>query len=427
MASSSALQKEYLRLLEGRAGLPEGFRCATQGIRFFPRQRKVSESMAMNLSLIMLEEETPSFGAVFTRNRFPGAPVTIGRERLERPTILGVLINNKISNVCTPNGREEATHLLGTLGGLLKAPSDSLFVASTGIIGWDLPVAEMDACMPNLVKALSPGSILPVAQGIMTTDSFPKVRRAAVGNGSLVGIAKGAGMIEPHMATLLCFLCTDVAVERVELRESLAWCVERSLNRISIDSDQSTSDMALLFSSRRKRPVEAGEFRQALYNVLSGLAQDIVRNAEGIGHVIRVRVDRGRDEAVATGVGKAIVNSPLVKTAIFGNDPNVGRIVCAIGDYLGNADQQLDIASVVVRMGGIEIFKGGCFLLDPEKEEELSRYLKSCALDTTLKGYPQHGRSVEIEVTLDGSSPAVEVLGSDLSYEYVRENADYRS
>jgi glutamate N-acetyltransferase/amino-acid N-acetyltransferase len=261
----------------------------------------------------------------------------------------------------------------------------------------------------------------------MTTDAFPKVRRASAGNCSIVGVAKGAGMIEPNMGTLLCFLCTDAAVKREKLREHLAWCVERSLNRISVDSDQSTSDTAILMSSGRKGPVDEEEFRRGLLEVLSGLAFDIVRNAEGIGHVMRVHVSQASDEATALAVGKAIINSPLVKTAVFGNDPNVGRIVSAIGDYMGNAGRPLDSARVVVRLGGEEIFGGGCFRLDADKERRLAAYLKDRALDTRRVPWPQHDKTVDIEVSLDGRSPAVEVLGSDLSYDYVKENADYRS
>ena len=381
----------------------------------------------MNLSLLLLEKETPDFGAVFTRNKFPGAPVLIGRERLARPTVRGVLVNNKISNVCTQNGYGDARGLLNQLGRLVGTTGENLFTASTGIIGWELPVREMQASLPDLVSRLDPSSILPMARAIMTTDAFPKVRRAAVGGGSIVGIAKGAGMIEPNMATLLCFLCTDCAVDRERLREDLAWCVERSLNRISIDGDQSTSDTAILLSSGVRGRADRTEFREGLLTVLTGLAFDIVRNGEGTGHVLRVGVQHARDEAIALGVARAIANSPLVKTAIFGNDPNVGRIVSAIGDFLGNAEERLDGRRVMVRMGGEEIFSGGCFRLDAEKEERLSAYLKIRALDTKRIPWPQHDRTVDIEVTLDGSSPLVEILGSDLSYDYVKENADYRS
>jgi glutamate N-acetyltransferase/amino-acid N-acetyltransferase len=420
-------ETEYLDALARRAVLPAGFRCAVRELSFFPRERESATPLKMNLSLLLLDRETRDFGAVFTRNLFPGAPVLIGRSRLDRPATRGVLVNNRISNVCTPRGIQDANGLLDRLGALTGASGEDFFSASTGIIGWELPVTEMHGSLPGLVDGLAGTSILPMARAIMTTDAFPKVRAAAAGSGRIVGIAKGAGMIEPNMATLLCFLCTDVAVPRERLREDLAWCVQRTLNRLSIDGDQSTSDTAILFSSGLKGPADPGVFRAALLDVLSGLAFDIVRNGEGVGHALRVRVERASDEATGLGIARAVVNSPLVKTAVFGNDPNVGRIVSAIGDYLGNTGGALDGSRTVVRMGGEEVFAGGCFRLDAEKERRLSEYLRGRAFDTKRIPWPQHDRTVDIEIVLDGRSPAVEVLGSDLSYDYVRENADYRS
>jgi glutamate N-acetyltransferase/amino-acid N-acetyltransferase len=417
----------YLRDLAARAALPEGFRAATTAIRFLPAERSVGEPLPMNLSLILLDRDTESFAGVFTRNRFPGAPVLIGRERLARPSMRGVLVNTKVSNVCAPQGRRDAEGLLESLGGLLGVPADGFFPASTGIIGWSLPVKEMKAALPVLVKGLQPDTILPIARAIMTTDSFAKVRSVQVGKGTVVGIAKGAGMMEPNMATMLCFICTDVAVERERLKEDLLWCADRSLNRISVDGDQSTSDMAIAFSSGRKPAVGAGELRSALLEVLSGLAADIVRNGEGAGHVVRIRVKGARDEAAAAGIGKAVANSPLVKSAIFGNDPNVGRIVSAIGDHLGNHGIEADTRAVAIRLGGTEIFSRGAFRLDAVKEKALSSYLKEMGYDPKVKGYPQHEGTVDIDIEMGGGSPAVEILGTDLSYEYVRENADYRS
>jgi glutamate N-acetyltransferase/amino-acid N-acetyltransferase len=421
-------ESDYLEALEARSGLPEGFQSATTTIRFFPAERNLDTPLSMNLSLILLERETESFGAVFTSNRFAGAPVLIGRNRIQERATRGVLINNKISNVCSPGAGENAEKLLSGLGTLLGVSGRSFFTASTGIIGWRLPLREMEEALPSLVKGVGPGSILPVARAIMTTDSFPKVRKAAVGRGSIVGIAKGAGMIEPNLATLLCFICTDVEVEREKLREDLAWCVQRSLNRISVDGDQSTSDMALLFSSGRRGKADPVVFRRALLSVLTALSEDIVRNAEGAGHVMRVRVVGAADQMIAAGAAKAVVNSPLVKTAVFGNDPNVGRIVSALGDYFGNNGISLDTAAVVIRMGGIDIFSNGAFRLDSGKEEALSSYLRQAGFDPAIKGYPRHDRIVEIEILLNGGSPhTVEMLGTDLSHQYVSENADYRS
>jgi len=420
-------ESDYLQELEARSALPEGFRCSAAPLSFFPRERSVEKPLPMNVSLILLEKETRDFAAVFTSNRFPGAPVVIGRRRLQEPAIRGILINNKISNVGTLHGEKEAETLLASLAGLLRVPAERFFAASTGIIGWELPVAEMTAALPGLVAGLRTDSILPVARAIMTTDAFPKVRRSTVGRGAIVGIAKGAGMIEPNMATLLCFLCTDCAVPRDQLREDLAWCVRGTLNRISVDGDQSTSDSTILLSSGARGPVEREDFRRGLREVLSGLAFDIMRNAEGVGHVMRVRVARAADEAEAAAVARAVANSPLVKTAIFGNDPNVGRIVSAVGDYMGNAGKALDIARMRVRMGGEEIFGGGSFRLDAAKEDRLNLYLRERAFTTPRVPWPQHDRTVDIDIELNDASPVVEVLGSDLSCDYVRENADYRS
>jgi len=424
---SFSSESEYVKELEARSVLPEGFRCATASIEFLPGERSVSKPLPMNLALILLDRPSSDFAAVFTRNLFPGAPVLVDRRRLSEEAIRGILINNKISNVCVPHGEDDVEALLGALGALLGAQPREFFAASTGIIGWSLPRKEMEAALPRLVAGLDHRSILPVARAIMTTDAFPKVRRAAVGNGTVVAIAKGAGMIEPNMATMLCFICTDVAMPREALREDLAWCVERSLNRISVDSDQSTSDTAILLSSAKRPAAGREEFRRGLMEVLSGLAFDIVRNAEGVGHVLRVRVTGGKNESVAVSVARAIVNSPLVKTAIFGNDPNVGRIVSAVGDYMGNAGETFDPASMTVRLGGIDIFAGGSFRLTTETEEKLSAYLKDRSLDTRRPPWPQHDRTVDVEVALGASSASAEVLGSDLSYDYVRENADYRS
>ena len=417
----------YLKDLASRSALPEGFKASTAAIRFIPEERSVGEPLPMNLTLILLDRPTPDFAAVFTRNAFPGAPVLIGRERLAEPAARGVLVNTKISNVRAPNGKPDAEGLLDSLGELVGAPARELFAASTGIIGWKLPVKDMRAALPSLVKGLQAGTILPAARAIMTTDSFPKVRSAAVGSGSIVGIAKGAGMMEPNMATMLCFICTDLAVGREQLREDLRWCVERTLNRISVDGDQSTSDMAIALSSGRKPAAAAADFRRALLEVLSGLAGDIVRNGEGAAHVVRIRVSGAQSEAAAADIGKAVANSPLVKTAIYGNDPNVGRIVSAIGDHLGNRGLSADTEALTIRLGGTEIFSRGAFRLDSEKERALSGYLREMGFDPTVKGYPKHDGTVDIDIDMGGGSPAVEILGTDLSYEYVRENADYRS
>lgn len=425
--ASYASADEYLAEIESRAALPEGFRVSTASVTFRPAEREVPRPLAMNLALILLDRATSEFAAVYTANRFPGAPVAIGRDHPRSTAVRGVLINNKIANVCTPSGRADAERLLGALGRELGEPAEAFLPASTGIIGWRLPVAEMEAALPGLARGARGGSLVPVARAIMTTDRFPKVRSRAVGPGTLVGVAKGAGMIEPNLGTLLCFLCTDVTLGHGELGAAFSWAVDRTLNRISVDGDQSTSDMAVLLSSGARGPADPAAFREALREVLAELAADIVRNGEGTSHVIRVSVTGADDEATAAGVGKAVVNSPLVKTAVCGNDPNVGRLAGAIGDWAATAAPRLDPATVAVRLGGVEVLAGGSFRLDAHKEERLSAYLRRAAFDPAARGFPAHDRTVDIEVSLGGGPGAAVVLGSDLSAEYVRENADYRS
>ena len=421
-------ERDYLSDLKDRAVLPSGFRVAAVPISFFPTERAVSDPLKMNLSLIALDKPTGSFAAVFTRNAFPGAPVKIGRRRLsEAKAVSGVLINNKISNVCAEGGEEDAEEILSVLGKSLGVPRESLFPASTGIIGWRLPKKEMKEAIPELTAALDSGTLPELARAIMTTDAFPKIRSAAVGSGVVTAVAKGAGMIEPNMATMLCFIMTDITVSRDDFRRALNAAVDAGFNSISVDGDQSTSDTVLAFSSCQKDGVPYESFANALKSVCVQLAEDIVRNGEGVHHVIKVKISGALDDAEAKRAGKAIVNSPLVKTAVFGNDPNVGRLISALGDDFGNHGALPDPEKVTVSLGGRTVFRSGSFVLDEECERFLSQYLKLRQINPGEKRYPEHENCVEIEISLgDGDGRAV-VVGADLTYDYVKENADYRS
>ncbi len=420
-------EKEYLAELEKRATLPKGFLVSTESLRFYPLEREVKEPLSMNLSLIVTEKPTPLFGAVFTRNAFPGAPVLIGRSKISSEYFRGVIINNKIANVRARGGVEDAKRVVYELSRILKEREEYFFPSSTGIIGWRIPVEEMIKTLPKLVEGLNNRSLLPIARAIMTTDSFPKLRSERVGDGIIVGIAKGAGMIEPNMGTMLSYILTDIAMDREFLREALSSCVERSFNRISIDGDQSTSDTAMVISSGIRARVSEQVFYEKLLSVCKKLAEDIVRNGEGVGHVIEVTVRNAGNKSLAKEVGKAIINSPLVKTAIFGNDPNVGRFISSVGDFLGNRGVTVEADKVKIAVGEEVVFERGYFSLDVDKEKRLVEYLKSCFLDPESKGYPRHDRKVEIVVDLGMKEGMAVVIGADLTYQYVKENADYRS
>ncbi len=391
----------------------------------------------MTLTLIALDKPAADFAAMFTKNAFPGAPVIVGRQRLGEPALGAIIINNKISNVCAPGGVEASEKICAETGRLLGLPATAVLPSSTGVIGWGLPVDSMIAALPKVVASLAAGSVLPAAEGIVTTDLYPKVRSATVGAGRIVGMAKGAGMIEPNMATMLVYILTDIAMPRAELRDTLKRAVDKSFNHISVDSDTSTSDTVALVSSSQVPCTDIAAFENALGQVCRDLAEDVVRNGEGVRHVIRAEIKNTASAELACALGKAIINAPLFKCAVAGNDPNVGRLVQAIGKYVGAYAPDTDLSKLRASIGGIEIFANGSFQLNPEKETALVAHLKGSELYASAPpkdgvfapsvDFPPHERCVEIVVDLGLGAAGATVFGGDLTHEYVSENADYRS
>jgi glutamate N-acetyltransferase/amino-acid N-acetyltransferase len=419
--------EDYLADLDKRSALPLGFRTATVDLTFRPVERPVPQPLPMRLNLLVLDEPTAAFAGMFTRNAFPGAPVLLGRELLPKPLTRGVLINNKVANVGGPTALEDAKALQTAAAAAIGCAPEQLFVASTGIIGWSLPVNDMKPALSPLAAGLQSKSALPLARGIMTTDAWPKVRSKSLFGGRIVVLGKGAGMIEPNLATMLVYIMTDLQVSRSALRSLLPRVVAQSFNAISVDSDQSTSDMVLAFSSQRVPCPDPSAFEKALAEICRELAQDIVRNGEGTAHVIEARVTGAKDEASARLAAKAIVNSPLVKTAIFGNDPNVGRLLSSVGDAFGNAGLALAPKALKLNIAGVTVFENGAFRLDPEAEAQLSKAFSAAAQPEKKNGFPRHEQNVVLSLDLGQGRAAATVWGSDLSYEYIRENADYRS
>jgi glutamate N-acetyltransferase/amino-acid N-acetyltransferase len=421
--------------LTTQAALPAGFRVGTTRFDFMPRE--APKPAKMTLTLIALDRPTEDFAVMFTKNAFPGAPVIVGRQRLQEPTLGAVIVNNKVSNVCASGGVEASERVCAETSRLLSISAKQILPSSTGVIGWGLPVIEMSGALPKVVAALTAESIMPAAEGIVTTDLYPKVRSAAVGGGRIVGIAKGAGMIEPNLATMLVYLLTDLVVPRAELRAMLSRVVDGSFNSISIDSDTSTSDTVALISSSQVPCPDLAAFEKALGVVCRDLAEDVVRNGEGVRHVIRVSVRNAVTAGLARALGKAILNAPLFKCAVAGNDANVGRLVQAIGKYVGASAPETDLSKLKLKLGGIEIFANGVFQLNPEKEAALSAHLRHAELYQSAPpkdgvfvppiDFPPHERCVEIEVDVGNGTAASTVFGGDLTHEYVSENADYRS
>lgn len=420
-------QASYEAWIDRTCPLPRGFRVSTSSLTFVPDERPTLEPYRMNMSVLLADEPTDMFAGMCTRNAVAGAPVIIARDMLERETAQGVVVNNRISNVCAPGGVDDAYRVQHAAADALGCSASQLFPVSTGIIGWKLPVEPMIQTLPSVCEGLDRGTARDFAAGIMTTDRYPKLVHARVGNGSILGIAKGAGMVEPDLATMLVFIMTDIQVDRTPLRSMFSSAVDASFNRISIDSDQSTSDMVLVFSSGLAGRVDESLFADALDEVCISLAKHVVRNGEGTSHVMQVRVRGLSSEAACRAAGKAIVNSPLVKTAVYGNDPNVGRIVGALGNYLSHAGIHTDLDQLEIRIAGELVFSQGCFHLDREKEITLSSYLSQAAMNPRLRGYPQHDLCVDVSVDFGAGAAESIVWGSDLSDEYVHENADYRT
>ena len=434
-------EQEYLDALDARGALPAGFRLATTQTQFIPAELPADEARPQDirLSLILLDQPSDAVAAVTTRNLVVGAPVEIVREAIAtRRPVQGVVINNRVANVAAPEGRATAEAVLGAVAAAADIAPELLLAASTGVIGWGLPAAELCGAAPALVSGLGTTTGVDVARAIMTTDAYPKLRSARTAAGHrVVGVAKGAGMIEPNMGTMLAFLMTDAPASRDELQEILGEAVATSFNAVSVDGDQSTSDMALLLSSAPAAEPGDPDLADSVREVCDGLAEDLVRNGEGTHHVMRIRA-RGMADALA--LAKAVGNSPLVKSAVFGNDPNVGRILAAAGDHLGN--RGVATGTLHVAVGGTPLVADGQLQLNPQRERELHAYLSEAAFDAS-NGYPPHHRTVDIDIEYHPSRGAggaagggaaaggdgwpARVFAADLSYDYVRENADYRS
>jgi glutamate N-acetyltransferase/amino-acid N-acetyltransferase len=328
--------------------------------------------------------------------------VIVGRKRIAAGGPLHALvINNKVSNVCAGgDGVGNAEQVCEAVAQALDLPggSDTVLPSSTGVIGWRLPAKELaEDLAPKAVANLQSGSALEAAQAICTTDRYPKVRSKTLSCGArIVGIAKGAGMIEPNMATMLSYIMTDATIPKARLQEMLAKAVDQSYNSISVDGDESTSDTVALVASNQVKDTDEAEFEQALQAVCKGLSADIVRNGEGTGHVMRVEISNMPGTSHdARRLGRHIVNSPLFKCAVSGNDPNTGRLAAAIGSYMGKFKNDENVKEMELTLGGRVIFSNGKFVLEGDEVElELSDHMEDAQFNEH-SDYPPHQKFVE--------------------------------
>lgn len=365
------------------------------------------------LDLALIYSQHPCFAAgAFTTNKLCAAPVIVCRERINNP-IHAILINATNANAATGKlGYDNAKILTKELAKLLSIDENSVLMASTGIIGVQLPVEKMKNSLPVLVGNLSveAGALLPKA--IMTTDTFPKQYaisfETSTGTYTMAGIAKGAGMIAPNMATLLCFVVTDFPMEQMQLQKLFYESVNISLNAITIDGDMSTNDTAIILSpafQSKHNENDIKTFKEALDLMMKKLAYLIVSDAEGATKCVTIKVIHAANDNDAKKAAKSIAESLLVKTAMFGNDPNWGRIACAAG-YSG---AELHEEKLSIYFDEIPLFKNG----EPVEydKEKLIHILKK--------------REYTITVDFGIGNSQFEYLTSDLSYDYVKINAEY--
>lgn len=379
----------------------------------------IKASGRRDLSLIVSDQ--PATGAaVYTTNRVQGAPIGVCRAHLADGRAQAVIINSGIANVCNGEvGHVDAVRMCELAAAELELQTQDVLVCSTGVIGVPLPMEKIESGIPRVVAALTDGGGTQAAEAMMTTDTVAKHAAVEVdldGTTVTVGaVAKGAAMICPNLATMLSVVTTDAAVPSTQLQALLGRAVDRSFNCCTVDGDMSTSDTVILLANGAAMGGIEGvaELSSAAHETLAGALERVCRtmaramaaDGEGASKLITVHVRGGRTEAEARQVGLSVANSNLVKTAAFGNDPNWGRILCAVG-YAG---VEIDPGAVEVSLCGTPIYAGGA----------------GVAHDADALSAAMKAEEIDIDVDLQTGAAAIEIFTCDLTYEYVRLNAEY--
>jgi glutamate N-acetyltransferase/amino-acid N-acetyltransferase len=371
-----------------------------------------------DLALIFSEVPASTVG-MFTTNKIKAAPVKLAMKRLYgQKNCQAIIINSGNANACTgQEGMKHAREMTAKTAGALGISPDLVHVSSTGVIGVQLPIKKISRAIPDLVRSMSPRSLADTASAIMTTDSFPKVisKKVRIGKrtGTIVGITKGAGMICPNMATMLCYILTDISISSTLMERALKEAVDRSFNRLAVDNDMSTNDSVFAMANGllgndpiKRSSKEYKEFRGTLSGLTYDLAKMIARDGEGATKLIEVIVKGAKSETDADKVARAISGSMLVKTAVYGNDPNWGRIVAAAGYSGVNINEN----KIDIYIGRVKVMGNG---VGTYREKLASRALQN--------------KTVIITVDLGSGDKMVRALSCDLTEKYIAINAEYRT
>ncbi|MFZ2950419.1 MAG: bifunctional glutamate N-acetyltransferase/amino-acid acetyltransferase ArgJ [Desulfuromonadaceae bacterium] len=390
-----------------------------QGFLFSTAEAAIKKAGRKDLALIFSEVPATA-AAVFTTSSVKAAPVLVSREHIASGFARALIVNSGNANACTgESGMLAARETSLLIAGALDIEDSAVQVCSTGVIGVQMPMERIRTAIPTLVDGLTSGTLDDIAQAIMTTDTFPKMEarggQADGVNYTVAGIAKGAGMIMPNMATMLSFIITDAAVEPGFLRDSFRKAVDRSFNAITVDGDMSTNDTCLIMANGMsgnpaitEGSAEGDSFESILNDVLLSLAKQIVKDGEGATKFVEIQVGGAKDDTDAKRAAMAIANSSLVKTAFFGQDANWGRIFAAVG-YSG---AEVDQSRLSLRFDDVTMAINGVFAGD-DAEARGTEVLKQ--------------KEFTVSVDLGIGSGTATVYTSDLTHEYISINADYRS
>lgn len=380
--------------------LPQGFRAHVANIGI--------KDNTDDFTLVVADTVCSAAG-MFTQSRFAGPSVVVSREHIANQKAKAVVVISKNANVATGDaGMSNAREVVAGVSSALGCDPHDVLIASTGVIGRQYPMDKVRSGLAALPAQPQGTSANDVARGIMTTDTVSKVAECTIAGSSarVVGVAKGVGMIEPNMATLITMMFTDAQVSEEDLNSIFQRVISHTFNCVSVDTDTSTSDTAIVLANGAAGKVDLSSFESALYEVALSLTKQVARDGEGAEKLIEVHVDHAHNYDQAKTIAKAIVNSPLVKTAVHGADPNWGRVAMAIGKCSQYTD--VDQAQVVIRFGSQEVYPTQ---VNDQGLQKLGTYMK--------------GADVRIHVSLNTGSCEATVWGCDLTDGYIRINADY--
>ena len=382
-----------------RPVFPRGFRCASRNVGLKPKAKDLA---------VFTSEVDADAAAVFTRNHFPGAPVVVGREIMQKGRLRAVVVNSKVSNVATgPTGIQNVRRMAAAAAAEFGTIPEHVLVSSTGVIGVQLPIDIVERGIRGISGDLQDNPLVG-AEGIMTTDRHPKALSTSVGDATITWVAKGSGMIEPNMATMLVYIFTDAALDAVTLDRMLRAAVELSFNMLSVDTDTSTSDTCAILANGLAGQVDEVSFVNALIAGCVRMTEILARDGEGANRMIRANVRGALNNYEAKRVAKSLVNSPLVKTMVAGADPNVGRLLMAVGKCF---DCTIRPANTDAWINGHAVVVGGQRL---DFEDALVRQTLS-------------NEVVDLEVSLGVGNGEARAFGCDLTTGYIEENASYYS